>query len=88
LLHLFETARAEGGGDESHGRGALSGGHILQADAAAGDESSGEIRPSFALLLVVEREGDGGALFVVEGGEKRIGGFHDAGGRGLGVGEA
>ena len=78
LLHLLEPPWAKRRGDQRHGSGTLRRIHFFEADAAAAYERNGEIRPAFALLLVVERKENRLTLRQIETCEERVGGAYDS----------
>src|SRR5581483_8244971 len=53
-LNLLEAAFAERGGHQRHGCGTLGGRHFFHAEAIAGDDRNGQIRPALTLLFVIE----------------------------------
>jgi len=83
LLDFLVSATAERGRQECQGGGPLRGVHILEADAAATDESGGKVGPASPLPLVVEGVEDALALRLVERGEEGICGFDDTRSGGL-----
>jgi hypothetical protein len=84
LVNLLKPHGAENGREQLHHRIALRSAHLLEAGAAARNESRGEVRPARSLLCVIERVQD---LLSLVRGERRkegIGGVRDVGGcRGL-----
>ncbi len=80
LDDLSVSSPAERGREEGHGRGPLCGREVAQAQPLAFEHSRGEVGPAH-LLGTVEGKLDSGPAPLVQGGEKRLRGGDDPGGR-------
>src|ERR1700722_19681420 len=79
LLNLLKAAWAERRRHQRHRGGTLSRHHIFQADSGPGNRSCWEIRPAFALLIVVKCEQHLLPLLLIECRNEVLRGAHDAG---------
>src|ERR1700743_3416740 len=68
LLDLLKAFRAQRSRDQSHGGGALSGSHFLEADTAARNNAGRKVGPACTLLFVIKGEQNFLALLRIKRG--------------------